>query len=61
MVNRHNVRIWGTENPHVIIQHVRDPPKVNVFCAISKKNSLCRTHSHRDDLLGGKLADAPFE
>jgi hypothetical protein len=36
-VNRRNVRIWGTENPHVAIQHVRDSPKVNVFCTISKK------------------------
>ena len=34
-VNRHNVRIWGTENPHEIIQYERDSPKVNVFCAVS--------------------------
>ena len=34
-VNRHNVGIWGTENPRVFIQNVRDSPKVNVFCAIS--------------------------
>jgi len=34
-VNRHNVRIWGTENPHVTIEYVRDSPKVNVFCAVS--------------------------
>jgi hypothetical protein len=26
-VNRHNVRIWGTENPHMIIEHVQDSPK----------------------------------
>jgi hypothetical protein len=35
-VNRHNVRIWGTETPHVAIEHERDSPKVNVFCAISR-------------------------
>ncbi|PSN49418.1 hypothetical protein C0J52_23130, partial [Blattella germanica] len=35
-VNRHNVRIWWTENPNAIIEHVRDSPKANVFCAISK-------------------------
>lgn len=35
-VNRHNVRIWGTEQPHQIVQHERDSPKVNVFCAISR-------------------------
>ena len=36
-VNKHNTRIWGTELPHAIQEHVRDSPKVNVFCAISKK------------------------
>ena len=35
MVNRHNVRIWGRENPHATIEYVRDSPKVNVFCAVS--------------------------
>jgi hypothetical protein len=34
-VNRHNVRIWGLENPHETLQHERDSPKVNVFCALS--------------------------
>jgi len=33
-VNRCNARIWGSENPHVYVEHQRDPPKVNVFCAI---------------------------
>ena len=37
-VNRSNVRIWGCENPHVYVQHQRDSPKVNVFCAISSQN-----------------------
>jgi len=30
-VNHHNVRIWDTENPHEIVEHVRDAPKLNVF------------------------------
>jgi hypothetical protein len=34
-VNRHNVKIWGTEIPHAIFEHQRDSPKPNVFCAIS--------------------------
>ncbi|PNF28849.1 hypothetical protein B7P43_G04437 [Cryptotermes secundus] len=34
-VNRHNVRIWGLQNPHVTLERVRDSPKVNVFCAVS--------------------------
>jgi len=33
--NRHNVRIWGTENPHATMEHVRDSPKMNMFCAVS--------------------------
>ena len=37
-VNRHNVRIWGTENSHATIEHERDSSKVNVFCAISKNH-----------------------
>lgn len=36
-VNRHNVRIWRSENPHAVIQIERDSPKVNVFCAVSKR------------------------
>ena len=35
-VRQHSVWIWGTENPHAIIEHVRDLPKVNIFCAVSK-------------------------
>ena len=37
-VNRHNVCIWREENSHVTIEHERDSPKVNVFCAISKNH-----------------------
>jgi hypothetical protein len=36
-VNRRNVRIWGSENPHANVGHQRDSPKVNVFCAISSQ------------------------
>ena len=36
-VNRHNVHIWGTENPRVVVQNVRDSPRTNVFCAISNE------------------------
>ena len=37
-VNRHNICIWGKENPHATIEHERDSPKENVFCAISKNH-----------------------
>ena len=36
-VNEHNDRIWGEGDPHATVEHVRDCPKVSVFCAISKK------------------------
>ena len=36
-VNKHNTRIWGTEHPHAIQEHVRGSSMVNVFCAILKK------------------------
>jgi hypothetical protein len=35
IVNRHNVRIWVTENPHTMMELLQDSPKVNVFCAVS--------------------------
>lgn len=34
LVNRHNVRIWGSENPHVTRELTRDSPKVNVWCGL---------------------------
>ena len=36
-VNKHNARILCEENPHSTVEHVRDSPKVSVFCAITKK------------------------
>jgi hypothetical protein len=30
-VYRHKVRIWGTENPHEIVQHEKASPKIKVF------------------------------
>ena len=35
-VDKHNVCIWGEENPHATAKYVKDSPKVSVFCAISK-------------------------
>ncbi|GBM11459.1 hypothetical protein AVEN_101929-1 [Araneus ventricosus] len=40
MVNRHNVRIWGSENPHVSAQLQRDSPKVNVWCSLMYNNVI---------------------
>lgn len=35
-VNRHNVRIWGSQHPHEIFEKERDSPKINVWCGLSK-------------------------
>jgi hypothetical protein len=36
-MNRHNVPTWGAEQPHAQIEHQRDSPKVNIFCAVSRE------------------------
>lgn len=36
-VNKHNCRVWGTENPKCFKEYERDTPKVNVWCAVSKE------------------------
>lgn len=33
-LNKHNVRIWGSEHPHVTREIVRNSLKVNVWCGI---------------------------
>jgi hypothetical protein len=35
-VHRHNVRIWANERPHDFVEHARDSPKVNVWCALTR-------------------------
>jgi hypothetical protein len=37
-INAHNLGIWGSNNPHEVIEHTRDSPKLNVFCALAKQN-----------------------
>jgi hypothetical protein len=34
-VHRHNVKIWANERPHDFVEHKRDSPKVNVWCALT--------------------------
>ena len=36
VVSRHNVWIWGSENPHVYREHILDSPKLNVWCGLMK-------------------------
>jgi hypothetical protein len=36
-VNRHNIQIWGSEKPVAVVGMECDSPKVNVFCAASRR------------------------
>ncbi len=40
IVNRQNVRIWGTECPHVVNEVLRHGEKVTVWCLVSKYNVI---------------------
>ncbi|PSN36313.1 hypothetical protein C0J52_15161, partial [Blattella germanica] len=46
------VRIWGLQNPHEHIEHVRDSTKVNVFCAISHSSVYDPFFFHGDTVNG---------
>lgn len=35
IVNRHNCRIWGSENPRVVREMERGTPKINVWCGLT--------------------------
>ncbi|KAJ4446867.1 hypothetical protein ANN_13567 [Periplaneta americana] len=39
-VNRHNCRIWGSENPHVARELERDSPKINVWCGLTNETVI---------------------
>lgn len=32
--NKQYLHIWGTEHVHATVEHVRDSPKVNVWCGL---------------------------
>jgi hypothetical protein len=34
-VNRHNSRIWGSENPREVMELERGTPILNVWCALT--------------------------
>ncbi|GBN74045.1 hypothetical protein AVEN_178690-1 [Araneus ventricosus] len=34
-VNKHNCRIWGSENPDAAQEVERNSPKINMWCALS--------------------------
>ena len=40
-VNRHNCRIWGTQQPNEIHEYVQGSPKVNVWCGLLYDRVIC--------------------
>lgn len=36
-VNKHNCRIWASENPRLYQEYVRDSPKVTAWCGVSAR------------------------
>ena len=41
LINRHNSRIWGSQNPHETFELERDSPKLNVWCGIMHDKIIC--------------------
>lgn len=35
-VHRYNIRTWSNESLHDFVEHKRDSPKVNVWCALTR-------------------------
>ena len=33
-VNKHNIQIWGSENPCEVVEKERDSPKINAWCGL---------------------------
>jgi hypothetical protein len=51
-VHRYNVHIWGTENPHVTVQHERAFQKINVSYAMSTQKVYGPLFFHEDTVTG---------
>ena len=42
-VNRHNVRVWGPQNPQEALEHERDPRKLMCFVLYRKQRFMDRS------------------
>jgi hypothetical protein len=60
-VNRHNVRIWDSENPHVIREHVRASPKLSVCCALTHDKVIGLFVFAEDTVTGANYYDMIHE
>ncbi|XKL64495.1 hypothetical protein PGB90_004581 [Kerria lacca] len=55
-VNRHNCIIWGMEKHTEIQEHVRDSPKVNVWCAATP-DGIVGPYFHNGNVNGVKYLE----
>jgi hypothetical protein len=39
-VNQHNLGIWGSQNPHQVVEHVRDSLKVKYIMCCKQNTGL---------------------
>ncbi|CAF3832996.1 unnamed protein product [Rotaria magnacalcarata] len=53
LVNKHNIRYWCENNPHVSVETVMNSPKLNVWCAMSK-NQIIGSFFFDDDTVNGQ-------
>ncbi|KAJ4449693.1 hypothetical protein ANN_01097 [Periplaneta americana] len=59
-VNRHNVRIWGSQNPQAIQEHVRDSPKLNMWWGLSQQPPRSPDLTPLDFFLWGYVKDKEY-
>ena len=68
-VSRRNCRIWGSENPHQVIEYERDTPKLSVWLGLHKNGvigpfffmeSTVTGHSYLDMLENSAFAQIQY-
>jgi hypothetical protein len=53
VVNRHNCRIWGSEKPHALMEHVRD----SMWCGIMSDRIIGPFFFHESTIMGAVYLD----
>lgn len=51
------MRIWGSQRPHFVREHVRDSPKVNVWCCIAYDTLIGPFFFHEQTVTGNVYLD----
>jgi hypothetical protein len=55
--NRHTCRIWGSENPHQVIEYERDTPKLTVWLGLHKHGVIGPFFFMESTVIGHKYLD----